>query len=256
MSKKPKRPGYDLKAADRRRNLAIQIGMTAIVVLFAVALVGYIVISNSAKPSDGQPIRVASPQVVTADDSDDPKAVVAVYEDFLCPACANFEHNFGKTLDKLVDIGAIAVDYHPSNILSKRGRDNYSGRAGAAAYCVADESMEAFERFHAMLFSPDLQPLETAATFPDNARLIELARQAGAAGTVRDCVNSGKYLKLVDGMAAAGKIEGTPTIRINGEDYSPKDPAALVKEIRGIVGDVPGIDEAAAVAAAAGNKQS
>jgi hypothetical protein len=30
-------PRYDLKAADRKRNLAIQLGLTAIVVIFAVA---------------------------------------------------------------------------------------------------------------------------------------------------------------------------------------------------------------------------
>ena len=37
---------YDLKAADRKRNLAVQIGLTAVVVIFAVALVLYIVMSG------------------------------------------------------------------------------------------------------------------------------------------------------------------------------------------------------------------
>ena len=47
VATKPKRPAsYDLKAADRKRNLAIQIGLTSIVVIFAVALVLYIVMSN------------------------------------------------------------------------------------------------------------------------------------------------------------------------------------------------------------------
>lgn len=252
MANKPKRPvGYNPKAVTRRRDLAVQIGMTAVIVLFVVGLGAYIVNLNSKKPSDGQPIRVASSNLITQDGSDDPKALLAVYEDFLCPACGSFERGFGKTITKLVDIGALAVDYHPVNILSTQGRDNYSGRAGAAAYCVADESMEAFGRFHAALFSVDLQPDEMASSFPDNARLIETARQAGAAGGVPDCINSGKYLRLVDGMAAAGKIKATPTIRINGEDYNPKNPSALVEKVRGIVGDVPGIDEAAAIAAAA-----
>ena len=38
---------YDLKAADRKRNLAIQIGLTSIVVIFAVVLVLYIVMSQT-----------------------------------------------------------------------------------------------------------------------------------------------------------------------------------------------------------------
>ena len=40
MPTKPKKSAsYDLKAADRKRNVMIQVGLTAIVVLFAVALV-------------------------------------------------------------------------------------------------------------------------------------------------------------------------------------------------------------------------
>ena len=40
MAKSSKRPAsYDLKAADRKRNLAIQIGLTAIVIIVAVGLV-------------------------------------------------------------------------------------------------------------------------------------------------------------------------------------------------------------------------
>jgi len=47
VATKPKKTArYDLNAADRRRNLMIQIGLTAIVVLLGVGLVLYIVTSN------------------------------------------------------------------------------------------------------------------------------------------------------------------------------------------------------------------
>ena len=46
---KSKRPSYDLNAAGRRRDLLVRIGLTAIVMLFAVALVGYIVVSHNKK---------------------------------------------------------------------------------------------------------------------------------------------------------------------------------------------------------------
>jgi protein-disulfide isomerase len=55
-------------------------------------------------------------------------------------------------------------------------------------------------------------------------------------------VNSGKYLDKVTAEAAAAKITATPTIKINGENYDPSTPAALVTKIKSIVGDVPGID--------------
>lgn len=244
MASKPKRPGASgLRAADHKRNLAMQIGLVAIVVLFAAGLIGYIVVSNSHKKGAGagEAIRVTSSKLVK-DDNDEPKAVLSFYEDFLCPACGNLERALGPTVSRLIDSGAIAADYHMVAILDHPQNDNYSSRAGAAAYCVADESNDAFRRFHTALYTAELQPAEIGTDFPDNARLIELARQAGASGSVPGCINSGKYLKMVSGMASAAGIRATPTLRINGEDYRPSTPEALVAKIREIVGDVPGMD--------------
>jgi protein-disulfide isomerase len=170
--------------------------------------------------------------------------VVTFYEDFLCPACGNFERNFGPTVSKLIDIGAIAADYSMVSILDSSKNQNYSSRAGAAALCVADESIDAFRRFHNHLFSTGVQPDERATSFPDNAKLIEIAREAGVVGKVPDCVNSGKYLDKVTGEAAAANITATPTIKINGENYDPSTPDALVAKVKDIVGNVSGIDTA------------
>jgi hypothetical protein len=46
---------------------------------------------------------------------------------------------------------------------------------------------------------------------------------------------------MVDGLAAATKVNATPTVRINGEDYQYSTPDALVAKIKEIVGDVPGL---------------
>lgn len=246
MASKPKRPSYKLKAADHKRNLTMQIGLVAIVVIFAVGLIGYIVLSNDKKGAGAaEAVRVTSSKLITEDGTHDPKATVAFYEDFLCPACGNLERILGPTVSKLIDTGAIAADYHMVSILGTARNDDYSTRAGAAAYCVADESNDAFRRFHTALFTPALQPSETGTDFPDNNRLIEVARQAGAAGSVPSCINSGKYLKMVAGMAKASEINATPTIRINGEDYRPSTPEALVARIKEIVGDVPGLEAVA-----------
>ncbi len=248
MANKPKRPArYDLKAADRRRNLLVQVGLTGIVVLFAVGLVLYIVMTHGGKASTApRAVRVTTSKLVTKEGSKDPKAVVSFYEDFLCPACGNFERTFGATVSNLINSGAIAADYYMLGFLSNAQNDDYSSRAAAAAYCVADESMDAFRRFHSALYTKDIQPEEQGPKFPDNARLIELAREAGAAGKVPECVNSGKYLPLVDGLASSQKIRGTPTIRINGKDWRPTTPQGLVAAVKQIVGDVPGLDTAAA----------
>ena len=172
---------YDLRAADRKRNLAVQIGLTAIVVIFAVALVLYIVMNKEDKPASGEAksIRVTSAELIKKDGTDEPKAVLSMHEDFLCPACGNFEKQFGPTVNKLIDSGAVAADYYMVSILDRQG-DGYSTRASNAAYCVAEESTDAFRRFHAALYAQ--QPEEGVGPFPDNARLIEVARQAGVTG--------------------------------------------------------------------------
>ncbi|MGV0791856.1 DsbA family protein [Mycolicibacterium sp. XJ1819] len=241
MAAKPKKTAkYDLKAADRKRNLLVQIGLTAIVVLFAVGVVLYIVMTKEDKPAAGEahPIRVSSADVITEEGSSDPKAVISLYEDFLCPACGNFEQQFGPTINKLIDTGAVAADYHMVSILDRQGQ-GYSTRAANAAYCVADESTDAFRRFHAALFAQ--QPPEGVGPFPDNARLIEVARQAGVTGGVPDCIRSERYAEMVKGLATATGVKGTPTIRINGEDYSPTTPDALIEKVQEIVGPVPAL---------------
>jgi protein-disulfide isomerase len=250
VATKPKKTAkYDLKAADRKRNLAVQIGLTSIVVIFAVVLVLYIVMSNKDKPAEGdaKSIRVTSSNLITKEGSSDPKAVLSLYEDFLCPACGNFEKQFGPTVSKLIDSGAIAADYYMVAILDRQG-DGYSSRSSNAAYCVADESTDAFRRFHAALYAQ--QPEEGVGPFPDNARLIEVARQAGVAGGVPECINSGRYEEMAGGLAAATGVNSTPTIRINGEDYSPSTPEELVTKIKEIVGDVPGLEAVAPAPAA------
>ena len=165
---------------------------------------------------------------------------MAFYEDFLCPACGNFERRFGPTVSKLIDSGAIAADYYMVGLLSRPQNEDYSSRAGNAAYCVADESIDAFRRFHTALYTKEIQPSETGTTFPDNAKLIELAREAGVVGKVPECIKAGKYTAMVDGLVTAAGIHATPTIRINGQDYQWSTPEALVDKIKEIVGDVPG----------------
>jgi protein-disulfide isomerase len=255
VADKSKRPArFDLKSTNGKSGRLFQIGGTAFVVIFAVALVFYIVTQHHDKKSgasgQGDTVRVTSSKLVTAPGTSNPKAVVSFYEDFLCPACGNFERTFGPTVSKLIDAGAIAADYSMVSILDSAKNQNYSSRAGAAALCVADESTDAFRRFHTALYTTGIQPDERAASFPDNAKLIEIARQAGVVGKVPDCVNSGKYLSKVTGEAAAANINATPTIKINGDNYDPSTPDALVAKIKSIVGDVPGIDTAVAPPAA------
>lgn len=192
--------------------------------------------TSSAKSDRPNAIRVASPRLVTGADSAQPKVLLSVYEDFLCPVCGSFEQKFGPTIDTLIDTGAVAVDYYMVTILDRVA--TYSSRSAAAAYCVADDSADAFRRFHALLFAR--QPSETAASFPDDAALTEDARVAGS-GDAGACITSGRYIPMVKGLADAENINAVPTVRINGEPFQPmtSTPEDLITRVKSIEGDLP-----------------
>ena len=240
-------PRYDLNAQDRKRDLAVRLGLTTLVVLFAVGLVLYIVMGNDKKGgNETQAVRVTSNALIKKDGTEDPKAVLAIYEDFQCPHCRDFEKTFGSALNKIVESGAAAIDYNMVAILNATNK-GYSMRAANAAYCVGDENKDAFVRFHSALFAN--QPVEGSGSGPDNASLIETARQAGVTGGVPECINSGKYDNMVKGLAAASKITATPTIRLNGQDISPATPDELIAKVSQIVGPIPALAPAPAPAA-------
>jgi protein-disulfide isomerase len=232
-------PRYDLKAQDRKRDLAVRLGLTALVVVFAVGLVLYIVMGSDKKGADdAQAVRITSASLIKKDGTDEPKAVLSIYEDFQCPHCRDFEKTFGPTIAKMVDSGAVAVDYYMLSILN-RSNAGYSSRAANAAYCVADEDKDAFKRFHSALFAQ--QPQEGTGSGPDKAALIETARQAGVTGGVPDCINKGSYEKMTKGLAASTKVSSTPTIRLNGQDINPATPDELLAKVRAVVGPMPAL---------------
>jgi protein-disulfide isomerase len=121
----------------------------------------------------------------------------------LCPHCGAFENEFGPTINDLIDSGAVAADYYMVAILDRPQNQNYSLRAGAAAYCVADESTDTFRRFRAAHYAQ--QPSETATAYPTDAQLSETARETGAQGTAFDCIKSGRYAGAYSGAGTGGQ---------------------------------------------------
>ena len=221
------------------RRLA-RVAATTVVLMMVVTADLLLCTDPAARAVDAKAIRVTSSNLITDPGTGQPSVVLSMYEDALCPYCRRFEHTFGATIDNLIDIGAVAADYYMVAILDRPGRRDYSSRAGAAAYCVADQSTDAFRRFKAALYAN--QPAETAASFPDNAALTNTARQAGAGDAAADCITNDTYTAMVAGMADATNVTHTPTVRINGQDYDLSTPDALVAKIKEIVGPVPGID--------------
>lgn len=244
-------PGRGSGKRPTDRSWRVQVALTAVIALFAVGVVGTIIVkAKKALPpsTDIRAVRVFTPNpaaLIRSEGGSDPKVVLSVIEDPICPACALIEQQYGPTIDQLIDSGAVAVDYYVVAALDipKIGR-TYSSRAAAAAYCVADQSIDTFRKFHKTLFDPGKQPSETDPnTWPDDTALIETAKGVGANDATVVCIESKKYANMVKQLAPALKISGTPTIRINGNEWligRNTTPHDLVKTVTDITGPVPG----------------
>ncbi|MGL5851597.1 MAG: DsbA family protein [Phycicoccus sp.] len=159
-----------------------------------------------------------------------------VYEDFQCPACARYEETLGSTIRELAQQGKVRLVYHVKNFLDDNLGNDSSTRAGTAAFCAADAGR--FQEFHDLLFAN--QPAREGDGFTD-ARLRDLAGRAGISGsalsTWQSCSDSGRYdayLDSVEDRSGRDGVEGTPTVRLDGEDVTqrastPEQLTALVE---------------------------
>jgi hypothetical protein len=74
----------------------------------------------------------------------------------------------------------IAAGYYMVAILDRPPNQNYSSRAGGAAYCVAEEDTQSFQRFQAALYAQ--QPSEAWQFQPRHGgSFAELANRAAFA---------------------------------------------------------------------------
>ncbi|MGK8509677.1 DsbA family protein [Nocardia asiatica] len=121
----------------------------------------------------------------------DAKKTIDVYEDPLCPGCGSLERIYGQEIAQQIDAGTLAVRYRLVNFLDGRSRSqDYSTRAVAANQCVAEAGAgPVYSKFHTELFTTK-RPSEGGADL-SNEELATIARDAGAAEPVRQCIATG-----------------------------------------------------------------
>lgn len=152
-----------------------------------------------------------------------PDAVkVVIYEDFQCPVCQAFEQANGAFLDAAVEAGDIEIEYRVLTFLDRASPNNYSSRAGSAALCAFESGGgEAYKKVSQILWAT--QPQEGTAG-PENPELIDTLKQAGVEGAaVESCVTKEKFrpwLREATEASRDAKVNGTPTVRINGKDVN------------------------------------
>jgi protein-disulfide isomerase len=217
------------KAREKRRRTLI-VASAVVAVLGLAAVIG-LVAANSGKDDDGAteagPLLAPSgaqgeEQLAIPVGATDAPSTLTVWEDFRCPACAQFENALREPIHELEQAGQIKIEYYLATIIDGNMGGSGSLRAANAAACAQDAGK--FVEYHDVLYMN--QPPEPDDAFADNGRLIELAGKVEGLDTpaFRSCVEEGKHDAWVEKSNAAfqaGGFRGTPTVLLNGESIFP-----------------------------------
>ncbi|MEU0277360.1 thioredoxin domain-containing protein [Streptomyces sp. NPDC006195] len=222
------------RAADRtreKRRRTLVVSAAVVGVLGLVAVAGLVVAQAGKDKADSAGGPVSAPSGLTGKDdlaipvgATDAPSTLTVWEDFRCPACAQFENGFRSTIQELEKAGELKVDYHLATIIDGNMGGSGSLRAANAAACAQDAGK--FAPYHDVLYQN--QPAETDDAFAKNSHLLELAGKVDgleSAPGFRECVDDGKHDDWVNKSAEAfrtGGFSGTPTVLLNGQSVFPK----------------------------------
>ncbi len=157
--------------------------------------------------------------VVNADTAKPGAPTLQVYEDFQCPACARVHEILGETIADLASDGSIRLVYHPMVFLDEKLHNDSSKRVTNAAACAADAG--AYPRYHDAAMRA--QSSDGKGYSPE--QIQQFATDAGLTGaaltTWQQCEAAGTYAAYVrasEETAFAAGVDGTPTLKVNGQD--------------------------------------
>jgi protein-disulfide isomerase len=111
--------------------------------------------------------------------------VLAIWEDFQCPACDQVEKANGAGIESLADSGKIQLVWRPTTFLDNNLKNDSSSRAAAAWGCAVDAGKA--KEYHNTVFAN--QPSQEGAGYTDD-QLIQFATDSGITGTALDTFKS------------------------------------------------------------------
>lgn len=208
-----------MTAAMRNTNwFAVWISTAVVVVL--VVLGGLIVFLNSQATA---PDAVPESDIVDSETGGifigDGPDEVAIWFDFYCPHCQDFEDVYGPSISSLVENGDISLQLHPVALsgLNAASGTEFSERSGSALHCVASTAPDATMSFFQQLFAE-----KPAGKGLSDDQLSSLAADVGA-GDAAECIGDGTHrefvvdqVKKLPANPESGGA-GTPTLIVNGE---------------------------------------
>ena len=228
----------EARVAAQRRRLAVAWGVVAVVVVgLLAALIAFIVRQgdvsevsgdNQLTPtvvSDNNGFGVAQSGVV-GEGLDEPPVRLDIYFDFMCPACATFEHFEAPYLDELRASGDVVVYYHPLANLDRSSQGSqFSTRSAAAATLIAQEAPDAFVAFIAEMF---VQQPQQGTTGLSDEQMTDIAISVGVPEEVAKRIADREYtswVRVASESAAQEGIPYTPIIALDGVLQDPQSDA-------------------------------
>jgi protein-disulfide isomerase len=165
--------------------------------------------------------------------ADDGKAHITLYEDLQCPVCKSFEEANDAQIAQWLDAGQATLEIHPISFLDASSNGNkYSTRAANAMACVAQYDPDKFWAVNKAFY--DNQPEENGNGLTDKQIIANIKTGGVSDSKVSECVTSQKFVdwvktetdRVMDGKkkvpnSSLAKVEGTPTIIVNGQSYTP-----------------------------------
>jgi protein-disulfide isomerase len=204
-----------------QRGRLIGLGLISVLVVFVIFL-----IVSSFKPvsnvKTAEAISYPQPDKMALGDPNAPVRIDA-YEDFQCPACANYtKETEARIIENLVATGKVYYVFHNYSFIDGGGAGDggESDQAANAAMCAAEQNK--FWEMHATIFANWNGENQGAYT---DKRLVAFARTAGLDMTAfNSCFEANKYKADIqadfDGGNKVG-VQGTPSIFVNGNFVTP-----------------------------------
>ncbi len=240
----------EAEAAERRRERMVRIVGGVTVAVVVLGIIGVAVVARNSQSADPIASVTADPSapsptgVLAADDEyafgvphgtatpDQP--VLAIWEDFQCPACGSVEMANGDGIAGLAESGGVQLVWRPTAFLDSNLGNDASLRAISAWGCAIDAGKS--REYHDIVYAN--QPA-TEGDGWTNEQLAAFGTQAGIEGealdTFNQCFADGTYR----GWAANStqefydsNVPGTPFATLNGVEIPTEvlvDQAALEK---------------------------
>ena len=150
---------------------------------------------------------------------------VTIFQDYNCVHCAEFETKYGEEIQKLVEDGTITLEIRNLTFLDRSSPTAYSARTAAAAYSVANQvSTSNFLNYQREIFS------HQGTGDMNNQQIADIASKYGA--SIGSDMNEDKWRPFVDVVnaeSASNGIQGTPTVFVDGDQYTSNDFSAFLK---------------------------